>query len=103
MHDVYSCSSLPRLDGPPRNAHSTFQQVMSPAIADNLLAAVYVASSIVGAGENHAKPKTVFAVHLRCTVNSKKRYTTLIPAGNYPHYPCYFDSLAGWFPGHSAH
>src|SRR5436305_10822620 len=74
FHDVYSCSSLPRLDSPPRNAHSTFQQVMSPAIADNLLAAVYVASSIVGAGENHAKPKTVFAVHRRCTVNSKKRY-----------------------------
>jgi hypothetical protein len=48
---------LAYLDSPPTNAHSTFQQVMSPAIADNLLTAIYVVLSIISAGENHAKPK----------------------------------------------
>jgi hypothetical protein len=45
---------------------------MSPAITENLLAAVYVALSIVGAGETHARPKQDFTVHPRCTVNFYK-------------------------------
>jgi hypothetical protein len=70
---------------------------MSPAITDNLLAAVYVTLSIVGAGENHAKPKADFAVHLGYTVNSKKGYIILIPVNNYPHYP-YYSTLAKVYP-----
>jgi hypothetical protein len=69
---------------------------MSPAIADNLLAAVYVA---FGAGENHARPKAGVAVHPR---NSQKGLHHSYP-GWQPTLPRYFDSLAGWFPGHSAH
>ena len=67
------------LDSPPTKAHSTFQQVMSPAIADNLLAAVYVALSTIGAGENHAKPKTGLC-------RTSKMYGKLLK-GSYPHYP----------------
>jgi hypothetical protein len=52
---------------------------MSPAIADNLLTAVYVVLSIISAAENHAKPKAGLC-------RTSKMYGKLLKS-NYPHYP----------------
>jgi len=66
---------------------------MSPAIADNLLAAICVALPMAGASDNHARPKTgLCRTPWSYGKTPKKGCTIPTPADTTYH----FDSLAGW-------